>query len=246
MKKELKRQIKQDELVSGYQHAAHWLAGRKDEVRITVLVAAALVLGFVGLRAYQNHRKTEAERALGEAMALYQAPVTSELPEGAPPPPGPVHPSAQEKYTRSAAAFQGVASRHGSTAAGRRARYFEALCRIELGDYAEGEKALKEIAARRDDNALEPGLARLALAEAHRRQAKLDQALDEYKQIVDSPASEVPRDHSLMRLAGAYEEARRLPEAGAAYRRLVEEFPTSVYASEARRRADYLGTDSRS
>jgi hypothetical protein len=246
MKRELKRQIKQDELVSGYEHAAHWMAGRKDEVRVTALVLAALVLGFFGLRAYQGHRKSEAERALTEAMALYQAPLTSDIPEGTPPPPGPVHASLQEKYQKAAAAFQGVASRHGSTAAGRRARYFEALCRIELGDYAEGEKALTEIAGRRDDDALEPALARLALAEAHRRQAKLDQALDEYKRMVDSPAGEVPRDHSLMRLAGAYEEARRLPEAGAAYRRLLEEFPTSVYASEARRRADYLGAEGRS
>lgn len=240
MKKELKRQIKQDELVSGYEHAAAWVVARKDEVRITALVLAALLLGGFGLRSYQQHRKDEAERALTEAMTLYQAPVASELPEGTPPPTGPVHASAAEKYQRAAAAFEGVANRYGSTDAGRRARYFEGLCRVELGDYAAAEKTLQDVAARRDTHALEPGLARLALAEAHRRQAKLDQAVDEYKKIVDDPSTDVPRDHSLMRLAGAFEEAKRLPEAGAAYRRLVEEFPTSPYASEARRRADFL------
>jgi hypothetical protein len=240
VKKELKRQIKQDELVSGYEHATHWVAARRDEVRITVLVAAVLGLGYLGLRYYQEHRAQDAEKAYGEALTLYQAPVASEIPEGTPPPPGPVAATAAEKYQKAAAAFQGVANRYGSTDAGKRARYFEAICRLELGDYAEAEKTLQEIASQGDARALEPNLARLALAEGHRRQAKLDEALEEYKRMVDSPSAELPRDHSLMRLASTFEEARRLPEAGAAYRRLVEEFPSSPYAPEARRRADYL------
>ena len=45
----------------------------------------------------------------------------------------------------------------------------------------------------------------------------------------------------LLELASTLESARRPAEAGAAYRRIVEEFPGSVYAPEARRRADHLG-----
>ena len=44
----------------------------------------------------------------------------------------------------------------------------------------------------------------------------------------------------LLELASTLEAAKRPTEAGAAYRRLVEEFPGSVYAPEARRRAEYL------
>ena len=45
-----------------------------------------------------------------------------------------------------------------------------------------------------------------------------------------------------MSLAGTLEDAKRLAEAVAAYKRLTEEFPASVYAGEARRKADYLQT----
>jgi TolA-binding protein len=246
VKRELKRQIKQDELLSGYEHAVQWLLARRDEARITGLVVIVLGLGFLGLRYYLGHRNQQAERAMTEAMALYRAPTAADIPEGGTPPTGPVHATSAERYQKSAAAFEGVASRYGSTSAGRRARYFEALCRIELGDHAAADKALQDIAARKDRSAVEPTLARLALAESYRRQAKLDAALEEYKRIVDDPASVLPRDHSLMRLGATFEEARRPTEAGAAYRRLADEFPESVYAQEARRRAEYLEGSRRS
>jgi hypothetical protein len=43
-----------------------------------------------------------------------------------------------------------------------------------------------------------------------------------------------------MSLAATLEDANRLAEARASYRRLGEDFPASVYAGEARRRAERL------
>jgi outer membrane protein assembly factor BamD (BamD/ComL family) len=57
---------------------------------------------------------------------------------------------------------------------------------------------------------------------------------------VDDPSPSLPRDHALMTLATVLEEARRMPEAAASYERLADEFPSSVYADEARRRVEYL------
>ena len=65
--------------------------------------------------------------------------------------------------------------------------------------------------------------------------------MEAYRKIVDDSGSAVPRDHALMQLAGALEDAKRTPDALASYRRLVEEFPASVYAPEARRKVDVLG-----
>ncbi|HET9315811.1 MAG TPA: tetratricopeptide repeat protein, partial [Vicinamibacteria bacterium] len=123
-------------------------------------------------------------------------------------------------------------------------RYYAALCRLELGETAEAEKALTELSSG-DKSQLEPALARLALAEAYRRSGKIDQAIEAYKQMADDATTAVPRDHVLMALSHALEDAKRAPEAGAAYRRLADEFPSSPYAAEARARADYLEGSSR-
>src|SRR6266540_182164 len=170
MKKEFKEQIKRDEFATGLKNAAEWA---------------------------RTHQR-EAERAFMEAVAIYEAPVASELAPGADKPTGPVFPSAEEKYKTAAAAFDGVERRHATLPVAVRAGYYAALSRIELKQYVEAEKALRALAEKKDGSRLEPALARLALADLHRRQGQVDKA--------------------------------------------VEEFPASVYAGEARRKADYLQT----
>jgi tetratricopeptide (TPR) repeat protein len=238
MRRTLKRQIKQDEFRSGIEHATDLVRTHPQETRIILAAAFVVGLGGWGLSTWQAHRRAQAEDALAAAHEIYAAPVTAEQPEGAPSPPaGRVFATAAEKYRRAAEAYDDVARRYGSSTAGVRARYYAALCRIELGENAPAEKALREIVSH---GGLEGDLARLALAESERRGGHLAEAIDTYRQIVDGPAGAVPKEHALMRLASTLEEAGRLKEAGASYRRLTEEFPESVYTAEARRRAAYL------
>jgi outer membrane protein assembly factor BamD (BamD/ComL family) len=170
---------------------------------------------------------------------MFEAPVASEAPLGADKPGGQVFATAEDKYKTAAAAFEGVDRRFGSSSVGLRARYYAALSRIELGQYDEAEKALKEIAG---GTGLEPELARVALAGLYRRSGKVDQAVEAYRGLATNPAANVPRDFALLSAAQALEDAKRWTEARAAYRQLVEDFPASVYATEARQRAEYLQT----
>ena len=240
MKKELKRQIKQDELVSGFQQASRWTSAHGSEVKVTAVVVAVVALAAFGVTTWLGHRRSEAERAFSAALDTFHAPVSAELPEGFEPPPGPVFASAAEKNRKAAGEFDEVARKYASLDAGRRARYYAALSRVELGEYDTAEKALSDIAARRDEP-LDSSLARLALADLHRRRGQLDKAIEDYRHLIDDSSFVLPRDHVLLELASTLESARRPAEAGAAYRRIVEEFPGSVYAPEARRRADHLG-----
>jgi hypothetical protein len=237
LKKELREEIKQDEFASGLEKTIEWVAGHRDEVRIgagvvVVLLAAAGAVGY-----FQGQRAREADQAFRDALTTFEAPVASEL-AGADRPTGQVFATAEEKYKTAAAAFEGVERRFGSSKTGLRAKYYAALSRLELAQYPEAEKGLKEVQSQ--GAGLEGELARVALANLYRRSGQVDKAVEAYRGLATNPAANVPRDFALLSAAQTLEDAKRWAEARAAYRQVFEEFPASVYAPEARTRAEYL------
>jgi tetratricopeptide (TPR) repeat protein len=245
LKRDLKRQIKQDEFRSGIEHAVAWVRGHRREARLVAVVLVLVGVGVGTLTYYRAHQTARARQALAEALELFEAPLEADLPAGSPRPGGTVFATSAEKFTKAAAAFDGVERRFGSRPAGVRAKYYAALCRVELGKLDEAEKALGELGGRREPGALEPALARLALAGLHRRAGRVEKAVEVYRQLVDDPTLPLPRDHALMTLAETLEQAHRLSEARDAYRRLVEQFPTSTYVHQAGEKAAFLEAGSR-
>jgi hypothetical protein len=240
LKKGLRDEMKQDDLASGLEKAAAWAMAHRDEIRIGAGVVVVLLAAAGALVYFQGQRARDADRAFRDALTTFEAPVASEIAAGADRPSGQVFATAEEKYKTAAAAFEGVERRFGSSKAGLRAKYYAALSRVQLGQHAEAEKALKEIQAL--GGGLEPELARLALADLYRRSGQVDKAVEAYRGLATNPTASVPRDYALLSAAQALEDARRWPEARAAYRQVFEDFPASVFAAEARARVEYLQT----
>jgi tetratricopeptide (TPR) repeat protein len=240
LKRELKRQIREDEFKTGVEHAVEWVRTHLEQVRLALVVAVVAGGILLGLSTFRTQRTRSSEAAFAAAIETFQTPVEGELAEGTERPSGPLFRTGEEKFTKAAAGFDGVARQWPSLPAGRRARYYAALCRIELGDLANAGSALADLVARRDEAPLEAALARMALADLDQRAGRIEKAIDAYRQMADDSTLPLPRDYALMRLGATLEDARRGEEAGASYRRLVEEFPQSVYAAEARRRMEHL------
>jgi hypothetical protein len=240
LKKELKRQIREDEFKSGIEHSVEWVKTHIEQVRVALIVGVVAGGLLLGLSTFRSQRARSSEAAFAAALETFNTPIETELAEGADRPAGPVFGNAEEKFKRAAAGFDGVARQWPSLPAGRQARYYAALCRIELGDFDNARTALVDLSARRDESPLEATLARMSLADLDQRSGQVDKAVDAYRQMADDSALPLPRDYALMRLASTLDGARRAQEAGASYRRLVEEFPQSVYAPEARRRMEQL------
>ena len=136
-----------------YKSKAH-----RDEVRATLIGVAIVAVGALGFTTFQERRQASAEKAFSDAWETFHAPVAAELAPGADKPARVDFATSAEKYQKAAAAFDGVERRYGSLPAGRRARYYAALSRIEMGDYAEAEKALDKLAADSERSSLESGL----------------------------------------------------------------------------------------
>lgn len=243
MKKELKEQIKQDEFASGLEQAFNWARRHVEALRVGAGIGLVVLAALGGLAYYQGQRARDAERAFRDAMASFDANVGA-AETAAAPGAAVTFPSREEKFKTAAAAFEGVERRYGSSAAGGRAKYFAALSRLELKQYAEAERALREVSSR--GSGLEPELARFALADLARRNGETDKAVEAYRGLASNPSAGLPRDYALFCAAATLDDARRYADARAAYRRLVEEFPASVFAGQARSRAEYLASASRS
>jgi tetratricopeptide (TPR) repeat protein len=240
LKKELKEQIKQDEFASGLEKAFAWAQAHKDELRIGGGVALVLLAVVGGIIHFRSQRALEADRAFRDALASFQAPVAGDLPPGSQPPGGTTYPNAQEKYKTAAAAFEGVERRYGSSEVGVQAEYYAALARIELKQYAEAEKALKDVQAR--GTGLLPELARYAMAGLYRNSGQTDKAVELYRSLATNPRGSIPPDFALWSAATTLDDAKRWAEARRTYRQLVEQFPASLYSAQARSRAEYLET----
>jgi tetratricopeptide (TPR) repeat protein len=197
-----------------------------------------VLLAAVGFGSYRSHQKASAERAFDEALTIFHAPVAGQPDaNGAA---GTVYATTAEKDQKAAAAFDDVAKRYGSSATGRRARYYEALAYLDLGKTAEAEAALKDLSNKGDDPIIRD-LSRLALADLYRGNGSFDQAIEGYRRVAEDSGATVPRDHALMRVAATFEDAKRFPEAIQTYRRVLDEFPSSVYSTDAKTRILYLG-----
>lgn len=238
MRRELKRQIKHDELQTGLQAAAVWVREHSREVQVTALAVAVLFGAGMLVQNFRDRQDSTAQAAFSKALETYHAPVATELPAGAERP-ATTYNTREEKYRKALSEFEAV-EKTSSGEMRQRARYYTALTRAELGDAAAAEKSLTEIASHREKDDLVPSLARLALADLQRRNGQGQKAIDGYRQMLDDPSFLLPRDYVLLKMANAQEEANNLKEARASYERLVQEYPGSVYAGEARQRADYL------
>jgi outer membrane protein assembly factor BamD (BamD/ComL family) len=73
------------------------------------------------------------------------------------------------------------------------------------------------------------------MAEAQLAQGKYDPAIATYTELSRDTTSQIPVDSVLIHLGRAYARAGKKEEAIRAFNRIVEEFPQSVYATDARR-----------
>ena len=204
------------------------------------LIAGIAVLGIVLVGGYvwwRQSREAKATTALASALAIYQAPV---VPLAAPAPGSPLpvaqpgtYATEQAKLDAALPKFVAAATQFPGTEAGAAARYHEAGILAALGRYAEAEQRYQEVVS--SGKGIYARTARLGLADAQVAQGKFDPAIKQYQDLTTDSASQLPLDGVLMQLGRAYAKAGKKDEAARAFNRVVEEFPQSLYAADARK-----------
>ena len=83
-------------------------------------------------------------------------------------------------------------------------------------------------------------MARLGIADADADAGKFDAAITTYRELSASASADLPVDGILMQLGRAYDAAGKAADARQTFKRIVDEFPQSPYAADARRAMDQI------
>jgi TolA-binding protein len=127
-----------------------------------------------------------------------------------------------------------AANQYPTTDAGIAARYYAAATLASLGRYQEAEQRFQEVVDKAGSK-LYGRTARLGVAETQVAQGKYDNAITIYREMSADAKAQLPADGVLMALGRACVQAGRKDEAVRAFTRVVDEFPQSPYAADARR-----------
>jgi TolA-binding protein len=208
--------------------------------------AALLVVALIGAGYWfwQRQRLEQAAALLAAARSIATAPVApaAELPTIDKPAPAPQAGTFKTEAERDQAAlrkFQEAAAAYPATQPGVAALYQAASLLAEMGKAAEAEQAFGQVIAR-DSNGLYGRMARLGVASLQLGSGRLNPAIQTLQELSQRTDTDMPVDAILMQLGDAYRRAGRGPEAVRAYTRIVDEFPESAYATDARTEADKL------
>jgi TolA-binding protein len=238
MRAKERHRLKENEFARTVAQAQQVMATRgRDIVTLVVVVIAALLLAG-GFAWWRQSRNDKASTVLAEALSIEEAPVIAPA-KPAPGSPLPVQqagtfPTDQARLEASLPKLQQAADSYPNTDAGITARYHLAAVLAQLGRYAEAEQRYKEVADKAGSK-LYGRTARLGMADSLVAEGKYDDAIKIYQELSTDKNSQLPVDGVLMQLGRAYMKAGKKNEAAHAFTRVVEEFPQSQYATEARR-----------
>lgn len=205
---------------------------------IGVAVVVVAVAGFVAYRSQTNSRASE---MLGAAMTIEQATVAPAPVPGAAPAPAPAgaFPTQKARDQAALASFMAIANEYPSTDSGIAARYHAAALLVALGRNSEAVQSYQEVVSRAGTS-IYGQMARLGIADADANAGKFDAAITTYRELSASASADLPVDGILMQLGRAYDAAGKAGDARKTFKRIVDEFPQSPYAADARRAMDQI------
>jgi TolA-binding protein len=238
MKSIERHKLKENEFAHTMARTRDMVSQRQREITTTVVVVVAAIVLVGGYFAWRNSRENRAQTLLAGALAVAEAPVV------APPPPAPGSPppvqqpgtfrTERERLEASLPRLQQAADAYPDSEAGITARFRLAASLAELGRFPEAEQRYQEVVQKSGSKSVYRQTARLGLGEAQLAQGKADAAMTTFKEVSTDSSSMLPVDGVLMQVGRAALVAGKKDEASRAFTRVVEEFPQSLYVSEAK------------
>jgi len=203
--------LKQDKFVTATTSGLEWIGEHRSRVTGWSVGFVLLIGVIVASMVLYQRREAAANQLLGEAMDIYQTPLAK---PNQPAEPGQkTYASAAERASAAYPLFRQAADHYGWLNAGEMAGYFAGIAELDLGQQPAAEKDLGK--ATHAGNGNVAALAKVALANLYEQTGRNSQAVTEFQDVIQHPATTVPKVAAQLQLAQLYEttqpaEARRL------------------------------------
>jgi TolA-binding protein len=239
MKASERHKLKQNEFARQVARVQTLIETRGRDIAMIGIVIVAVLLLAGGYSWWRQAQHNRANTAFAAALAVYEAPVVAPVaPEPGSPIPVPqpgTFPTEQAKFEAALPRFLEAADSFPATPAGVAARFHAAGILASLGRFAEAEQRYQEVIEHARSGSIYARTGRLGLAEVQVAQGQYDNAIAVYTELARDTNSPIPLDGVLMQLGRAQARAGNREEAARTFGRIVEEFPLSAYATDARR-----------
>ncbi len=232
-----RKDIKRDELRESLATVVDFLRDHGRKIVAGIVVLLVLVAIAAGYREYQQRREIIAAEDLAEALRIYQAPV---VPGGAtlPDSDSPTFATEEARAARAREMFDEIRADHDGTDAADIAMVYRAELATRDGDLALARELWEGFLERQKDNMLAAEV-ELNLMSLDRLEGRGDELITRLNSMLDFPdRNSLPTDVLLNQLAITLEDSGQEEEARRAYRRIIEEFPSSPYVVGARARVE--------
>lgn len=260
MKRTERRHLKQNAVATWVGRAATLVEQRRGTLLTVGGVLLAALLGWGGMTAWQARSDAQASAILAQAMGIMNAPVApaapvvpptvpvdtaasddetpAPTPAPQPPPPG-TYATERAKLEAALLKFVEAADAQPNGRVGLTARYHAATILAEIGRLDEAADDYEAV-RKASRSGIYGEMARLGLAEVNAMRGDYDAAIATWREVSANPSGRVPTDAALMQLAQVYEMAGNDTEAIETFTRVVNEFPTSQYATTAQQEIDRM------
>lgn len=230
-----RKELKQDKVRETFEHGAEALLSHTRMATVGLLIVIFVAAGYLGWKVYSERQTSQAQVALDEAMKTYNAPLNV---PGQPTLPGETtYADLTQRSQDALNKFNAVAAQYPHTNPGKLARYYAALCLMDLDKLNQAMEDLKKLNAGSDKEL--SALSQYQMALINERNGNKDEAIKILRNLSTSGSVLVPKPLVMLELASVMSQTDPKQATGI-YEQLKKDYPNTAVADQADRGLELL------
>ena len=225
-----RKELKQDKVRETFEHGAEAVLSHTKIASIVLIALIVATAGYIGWKVYSDRQDAAAQTEFDDAFRIFNAQIPT---PGQATLPGEITYTDPMKRAEDAEVkFAVVANKYPNTKPGKLARYYSALCMMDLDRLNQASEELSKLNAGSDKELA--ALADYQKALIAERNGKTEEATKTLRALSTSGSILVPKPLVLLELASVLRQSDP-KQASSLYEQLKKDYPNSAIADEADR-----------